>query len=195
MPIIYNGETFSNGGSATGNLGDGEVSLSSIMVSIDGADPVEVWRRAVTLVNLVGNEAAIDIKVIDAGYNDMTHTMRTFTAINGHKYYCRASTDCVGAWTMGPTSTVFFDGTTVSSSGGNANTGHIVKTLSSGTKSATHRVYGSSVAGAYSACNANLYMMVDITPLEEATGITFTASSFWNYIGQTVFYGSKDFTP
>lgn len=195
MPIIYNGETFSNGGSATVDLGDGEVSLSAIQVSIDGGDPVEVWRRAVTLVNLVGNGVATDTRVIDAGYNDMTYTMRSFTAINGHKYYCRASTDCVGSWTMGPTSTVFFDGTAVSSSGGNANTGHVIKTLSSGTKSATHRVYGSSVAGAYSACNANLYMMVDITPLEEATGRTFTANEFWSYIGSQVFYGSKDFTP
>lgn len=191
MPIILNGDTFANGGTAT----YGDTSLSAIQVSIDGGEAVEVWRRAVTLVNLVGSAAATDTRVIDAGYNDMTYTVRSFTAVNGHKYYCRASTSCVGSWTMGPTSTVFFDGTTVSSSGGNSNTGHIVKTLSSGTKSATHRAYGSSAAGAYSACNATLYMMVDITPLEEATGRTFTANEFWSYIGSQVFYGSKDFTP
>lgn len=45
MPIIYNGETFSNGGSATGNLGNGDVSLSAIQVSIDGGDPVQVWKK------------------------------------------------------------------------------------------------------------------------------------------------------
>lgn len=195
MPIILNDETFSNGGTVTLNLGDGDVSLSAIQVSIDGADSVEVWRRAVTLTNLVGSNLISDTRVIDAGYNDMTYGMKSFTAVNGHKYYCRASTDAVGSWTMDPTSTVFFDGTSVSSSGGGANTGHIVKTLSSGTKSATHRAYGSSVAGAYSACYANLYMIVDITPLEEATGRTFTANQFWSYIGSQVFYGSKDFTP
>lgn len=53
MPIIYNGKTFSNGGSATGNLGNGDVSLSAIRVSIDGGTAVEVWRRSVTCTDLV----------------------------------------------------------------------------------------------------------------------------------------------
>lgn len=49
MPIILNGDTFANGGTAM----YGDTSLSAIQVSIDGADPVEVWRRSVTCTDLV----------------------------------------------------------------------------------------------------------------------------------------------
>lgn len=53
MPIIYNGETFSNGGSATVDLGDGDVNVTEIYASVDGSDPVQVWIRAITCTDLV----------------------------------------------------------------------------------------------------------------------------------------------
>lgn len=191
MPIELNGVTFPNGGNAFFN-GD---ELSSIQVSINGDPPVEVWRRSVTLTNLVGGSSIRDNRVIDAGYNDMTYTVKTITAEAGHKYYVRARASAVGSWTMGPTSTISFDGTTVTSSGGNQTTGAIMKSPSAGSRSVTHRVYGSSAAGAYSACDSYTDMIVDITPLEEAAGRTFDAAQFWSYIGSTVFYGSKEFIP
>lgn len=49
MPIILNGDTFANGGTAM----YGDTSLSAIQVSIDGGTAVEVWRRSVTCTDLV----------------------------------------------------------------------------------------------------------------------------------------------
>lgn len=49
MPIILNGYTFANGGTAI----YGDTSLSAIQVSIDGGTVVEVWRRSVTCTDLV----------------------------------------------------------------------------------------------------------------------------------------------
>lgn len=53
MPIILNEETFSNGGTVTLNLGDGDVNVTEIYASVDGSDPVQVWIRAITCTDLV----------------------------------------------------------------------------------------------------------------------------------------------
>lgn len=37
------------------------------------------------------------------------------------------------------------------------------------------------------------YMVVDITPLEEALDRTLTADEFWTFIGSKEFYGDKTF--
>lgn len=188
MPIVLNGVTFGNGGTATYN----DTELSSIQVSLGGADPVEVWRRSVTLVNLVGNQQITSTKVIDAAYNEGTTPMQNYTTVSGHKYFVRGSASATGTWTYGPASRLSVGSLQVASMNGPNNATLIP---SSSSVQSAHYWMGSSQVGAYSACTATIYMVVDITPLEEATGRTFTAAQFWSYIGSTVFYGSKEFIP
>ena len=49
MPIILNGDTFANGGSAPVTIDGASASLSAIRVALDGAEAVEVWKKRRTL--------------------------------------------------------------------------------------------------------------------------------------------------
>lgn len=89
MPIIYNGETFSNGGSATVDLGDGEVSLSAIYASVDGSDPVQVWKKEQQFSG--GSVNWNNINKGNSGYLSNAMDLRGFSTIsfylNGYYAY------------------------------------------------------------------------------------------------------------
>ena len=188
MPIRVNNVTKNNGGTSTYNQRE---------LALIRYNNTSVWRKTVTLTNLVGGGARTDNRQLDAGYNDSTYTLLSTNLVAGHKYFVRGYVYTNGAWTMEPISTLTFYGATIASVSGNdkSQTNNIMQTVSSNSGSVTHRVFGSVVAGTSSWCGSTLYMLVDVTPLEEATGRTFTASQFWSYIGSSVFYGSKDFVP
>lgn len=89
MPIIFNGETFSNGGTVTLNLGDGDVSLSAILASVDGSDPVQVWKKEQQFSG--GSVNWNNINKDNSGYLSNAMDLRGFSTIsfylNGYYAY------------------------------------------------------------------------------------------------------------
>lgn len=89
MPIIFNGETFSNGGTVTLNIGDGDVSLSAIYASVDGSDPVQVWKKEQQFSG--GSVNWNNINKDNSGYLSDAMDLRGFTTItmrlNGYYAY------------------------------------------------------------------------------------------------------------
>lgn len=189
MSIILNGTTFANGGTALYN----GTSLSSIKYGT-----TEVWRRSVTLTNLIGNSDSSTTHTIDIGYNSGITNYRTISTESGHRYYVRAKAECAGSFASSPTPTsrAQIGGTNIASIYSvNSTTNHAI--ITAGSSSVLRHFWQGTASGSgvYASCKATWYMLVDLTELESATGTTFTASSFWSYIGSSVFYGDKEVTP
>lgn len=148
----------------------------------------KVYSADVVLTNQVGSSMRRNTQQLDAGYNVGTVDVQTYTTVAGHRYFVRAAASETGSWTWGPTSAALVGGTTIASLNGPNNA---ILTASGSTMKAQHSLSGSCTAGTYSAVYADFYMFVDITELEEALGVTFTAATFWSKIGSTVFYNTK----
>ena len=200
MSIVINGitnaGTFNNGGSAS----YGGYSLNEIKYDI-----YSVWKKEVTLTNLLSAQNN-DSRWLDIGYGEGTYpdaqSATSFTVVVNHRYFIRSRdyiypSDWDGAW--GPTSATVVGGSwtnSVSGSNGLAIT-NVIRTFSSTSALRQHYVKGrGQTAGGQYLMESNLYMLVDMKPLEDARGAQFaSADDFWTYIGSQVFYGSKNFVP
>ena len=89
MPIILNEETFSNGGTVTLNLGDGDVNVTEIYASVDGSDPVQVWKKEQQFSG--GSVNWNNINKDNSGYLSDAMDLRGFSTIsfylNGYYAY------------------------------------------------------------------------------------------------------------
>ena len=85
MPIILNGDTFGNGGTAL----YGDTSLFAIMVSIDGGEAVQVWKKEQQFSG--GSVNWNNINKDNSGYLSNAMDLRGFTTItfrlNGYYAY------------------------------------------------------------------------------------------------------------
>lgn len=147
-----------------------------------------VYSADVVLTNQVGGSKARNWQTLDAGVNQGSKVAQTYTTVPGHKYFVRAAAGEAGSWTWGPTSAASVGGVQIASLNGPNNQ---MLTASGTSMSAVHSWSGSCTAGTYSGVYADFYMFVDVTELEEALGVTFTAATFWSMIGSTEFYNTK----
>lgn len=201
MPIILNGDTFANGGTAM----YGDTSLSAIQVSIDGADPVEVWRRSVTCTDLVnwngwstgglvnqggegGASYSTGIQCVSGTSTGRTNgsISQNISMVNGHVYWLY-----YGTYSM--------NGFTVATPLGNRSFGSgtsqvnelVTYTGTSGSQSVQAYYSGSDNTGsAYGRlCNMNI---VDLTA---SFGAGNEPTAAWCVSNLGIFNGSKTVTP
>lgn len=203
MPIILNGVTFENGGTATYN----GTELSSIQVSLAGADPVEVWVRAITVVNLVNwngfstaglvNNGTAGTASSTAGKQLVSGTStgrangrvsQNINMVNGHKYWLY-----YGTYTMsGQVTNVNTPLGNKSLGGGTQTTSEIVTyTGTTGSQTVSAAYAGSDNTGsAYSRlCSMNI---VDLT---DAFGAGNEPTASWCVSNLGIFNGSKTIIP
>lgn len=160
--------------------------------SYNGADYSSVFSGSVPVTNLIGDAAATaTYGWQDTGAAGFSSAAKVIDTVAGHRYYVRAS---VSSWAYGNTSGAYdgygeaeFVEKIVSRNG----TGHAIVTATDD----THNCYlkGQRYNSPQGGATATFYLVVDITALEEETGETFTADSFWAAIGEEVFYNTKEF--
>lgn len=202
MPIVLNGDTFDNGGTAM----FGNTELSSIQVSLNGAEPVEVWKRSITVTDLVrwtswnkqgavnqgaeGNAGASTGLQIVSGVSSAGRApgkaSQTISMINGHKYWLY-----YGTYTMNSTSVVTPLGNKTLGSGTQTTNEVVTYTGATGNREVSAAYSGSDDTGsAYSRlCSMNI---VDLTA---AFGAGNEPTASWCNTNIGIFDGSKTITP
>ena len=171
-------------------------------------DGVTVYKSAVPLVNVVGSNALqLSCSTWGSSAANYSNAAGDPVSVNaGHRYYARAAVATNYASNTSSTSADAFwgQGVTNNTSGSVAyilcspgagltqteNTGHVIFTVPDGTTSVKPILSASTSANQNGNHSATYYMLVDISELEESTGITYTADSFWAAIGGEVFYDS-----
>lgn len=198
MPLQdYDGTTSYEIGKLYDNDGTTNYQIGKIFDN-DGATSSLIYTASVNMTNLVGSaEQTVLNAWTDHGVLSNTVNGITIPTVTGHRYYVRASaTANVGGCSHGYTNsygyaTAKFVEDIVKSGNGNSIVGHaIVTALADNTVLQLATSRGDSDQGSTSAA---FYMVVDITQYEEDTGVTYTADSFWEAIGSTIFYNSKEF--
>ena len=198
MPLFDNdGTTSYEIGKLYDNDGTTSYQIGKIFDNDDTTSSL-IYTASVTMTNLVGSaEQTVADAWSDHGVLSNTVNGNTIPTVTGHRYYVRASASAtVGGCSHGYTNsygyaTAKFIDNIAESGNGNSVVGHaIVTALADNTVLQLATSRGESDQGSTS---ATFYMVVDITQYEEDTGTTYTADSFWEAIGSTIFYDSKEF--
>ena len=190
MPIRLNNQMHKNGGFSNFN--------QRALQKIRYANRI-VWQRQVTLKNLL-NAQGSGSNYYDIAPQSGSRVYGTYTVVSGHRYFVRAGASILTTdWTGTPYVTTRVGGTAITSISGSGASGTNNAIITPSSTSCEWRMDwnlpgGGTVGGNYWTYTY-LYMIVDLTEIEEALGRTFTASEFWNYIGGQVFYGNKDVIP
>ena len=162
----------------------------------DGTENHLLYTASVIMTNLTGTEPGSCWHAADYAGGPVSHDLLTINATAGHRYFIYWNLSQVGEFDGTPTNQLRLnpDGMVLASSGGKASEdGMAIVTATSNTMTLNHYCVLKTFVGYSSILKALLYMVVDITQYEEDTGVTYTAESFWEAIGSTAFYGSKEF--
>lgn len=192
-----------------GKLYDNNGSTSSQIDKVydnDGTTSRLIYQSSVVLTNLVGS-AQVTVRKTwsDAGYAKEYYTVKNVAATAGHRYYVRGTWQGRG---LANGSSFLYE----TAAYGNAQSeasflqgswGHYdtqfnqqnltfqdIKAASSGTFQTGGYFVRLDHTSGYS--ETSIYMIVDITPLEEAAGKTLTAAEVYYLFGNNVFFGSKE---
>ena len=163
----------------------------------DGTNNYLTYTASVTLKNLLSGEMDVLGYWQDHGAWTSTHDGTALPTVSGHRYYVRAqSTISAAGCAHGYTGTygrarAKFAGTTISTA---LNyqwvMDHAIIKATSNTTTPQLEIYREQSDQGNG--HAYFYMVVDLTELEAATGVTYTADSFWSLIGSAVFYNTKE---
>lgn len=194
MPI-HNGTDLGEIGKLYHFNGAENAQIGKVYVN-DGTANHLLYTASVIMTNLAGDEPGTCFHAADAAGGRVSHDMLTILANVGHRYFVYWNLRQVGEFDGTPTNELILkpDGTVLASSGGTeSKDGMAIVTATGNTLTLNHNCNLKTFEGYSSILYANLYMVVDITQYEEDTGVTYTAESFWEAIGSTAFYGSKEF--
>lgn len=162
----------------------------------DGTALHLIYTSSVILKNLLSSEMNVLGYWQDHGYWVSTHEGTALSTVAGHRYYVRVlatanAHPCIHGGTAYGRADAKFAGVTISSAlNAQWNTGHAIVTATS--NSTTPQLIQTRDGSDQGRTDAYFYMVVDLTELEAATGVTYTADSFWSLIGSTVFYNTKE---
>lgn len=164
----------------------------------DGTTNCLIYSSNVTLTNLLNEKIDVSGYWADHGTWTSIHEGDALPTVPGHKYYVNVSLFIYAA----PCShgynnrygraRAIFNGTVLATTLSDQwSSGHAIITATSNSTKPQLEIYREQADSG----NGHAYysMVVDVTELEAATGTTYTADSFWSFIGGGVFYGSKEF--
>ena len=174
------GKVYDNDGSANHQIGK--------VFDYNGTASSLIYSAETVLQNFLTKQVDHNA-MIDAGLSNYDRDMATYSVTVGRRYYIRAVSSNYGSFTVGGTSTVRYNGTNLTTANAGAN--HTIWTANKDTLKITHYYYGSTNAGWSASCNSSLYMVVDVTDLDDS--VAGNADTFWKSIGSNIFYGSKAF--
>lgn len=161
---------------------------------------VRVWSADVTLVNNVGSSEISCGHTYDiSGGQSGTDTLLTVNnVVAGHRYFIRCGNVRNGETTNYSRIVVTDNNqtTTLSETYGGTwdepTRDNIIYTAKSASMIFQHQHSGAAKDVTYFAgTQAYLFMVVDLTELEETVGTQYTATTFWEKIGGTEFYNTK----
>ena len=165
-----------------------------------------IYQSSVVVTNLVGG-AKVTVRKTwsDAGYAKEYYTVKNVAATAGHRYYVRGTWQGRG---LANGSSFLYE---TAAYGNVQNTAsflngsykhydtqfnqqnlvfHDIKAASSGTFQTGGYFVRLDHTSGYS--ETSIYMIVDITPLEQAMGKTLSANEVYALFGNNVFFGSKE---
>lgn len=163
-------------------------------------DNKQIWSSAVTLVNNVGSEFKFCFNDYDTAGGAKSHTVLTINnVIPGHRYFIRCGNTRHGEETYYSRFVVDDGGITtiLTEAYGPLNSPlkqNVIYVAKSNTLKFVYQGDGRAAQIGYSVITQGyLFMVVDITEIEELAGTQYDGSTFWNQIGNVEFYNSKEF--
>lgn len=165
-----------------------------------------IYQSSVVVTNLVGG-AKVTVRKTwsDAGYAKEYYTVKNVAATAGHRYYVRGTWQGRGLANGSSFlyETAAYGNVQNTESFLNGSWGHYdtqfnqknltfqdIKAASSRTFQTGGYFVRSNQTSGYS--ETSIYMIVDITPLEQAMGKTLSANEVYALFGNNVFFGSKE---
>lgn len=191
------GKIYDNNGSSSTQIGK--------IYDYNGSSNSLIYTASVNCTNMLGTNSNYQLgmtRALDIGwtqsYSDKWHTdasgttaSRSFACTAGHRYYIRADCSKFGEFTAGGVNQVHVTSGSQRTLVADNGTGHVVITANGTSIIPEQYTTGSTGAGYSAGTVSHVYMIVDITELEDMVGSTLTAAQVWSYFGSNVWWGTK----